>query len=383
MSKPCGLILSTGAVTAEHVTAALNEQGGPAWDKTVFRILAGLDISSLVAGVPVQGEGTAISLASSGWWLRNLDDLAERIAQLSGSDMVALVGCPEPPTSAWSLARASGVTERQVVVGSSRSWADGVAALTGHAVSLVQVPPLRRIAWMVHGEDQRGAHLPSVSNLRLDPDDAEEWEALVALRGAALVDGSHWKPGDDRDASEEPPFRMRSLMLAGPVRLPGPPRWARATRAVAIRTAEESIRTDGWICLVPEREGGKPAVYGTAVRIHQLAPLGDGSYLGVLHPRFSVRVGEIKGGVASIDPLTDDEPEDRQGLGDALDILMKRLHARKLQVQYTERELRTSADPASLLGWQLAMPADHCQRYLAARGPIARVRALADFLSDR
>ncbi len=383
MSKPCGLILSVGVVTAEHVTAALNDQGGPAWDQTVFRILAGLDVGSLVAGVPVQGEGTAISLASSGWWLRNLDDLAERLARLSGSDVVALMGCPEPPTSAWHLARADGETEREVLVGSSRSWADGVARLTGHAFSLVQVPPLRRIAWMVHGEDQRGAHLPSISNLRLELDDAGAWEALVAARGAALVGGWEWKPGPDLDLEADVPFRMRSVMLQGPVRLPGPPRWARATRAVAVRTAEEAIRTDGWVCLVPEQDHGKPAVYGTAVRINQLAPLGDGSFLGVLHPRCSVRVGGIKGGIASIDPLTDNEPEDRQALGDALDEVIVRLRARRVQVQYTERELRTSDDPASLLGWQLAMAPEHCQRYLAARGPIARLKALSTYLTRR
>lgn len=383
MPQPCGLILATGAVTAEHVTAALNDQGGPAWDKTVFRILAGLDVGSLVAGVPVQGEGTAISLASSGWWLRNLDDLAERLAQHAGVDVVALMGCPEPPTSAWHLARVDGETDRQVIVGSSRSWADGVARLTGHSVQLVQVPPLRRIAWMVHGEDQRGAHLPSISCLRLDPEDSMEWEALVAARGSALVDGWDWRPAPELDLDAEPPFKMRSLMLAGPVRLPGPPRWARATRAVAIRTAEEAIRTDGWICLVPEQDHGKPAVYGTAVRILQMAPLGDGSFLGVLHPRRAVRVGEIKSGVAAIDPLTDNEPDDRQALGDALDELLVRLRARNLQIRYTARELRTSDDPAALVGWQLAMSADHCQAYLAARGPIARVKALADFLIKR
>lgn len=381
MSKPCGLILATGAVTAEHITAALNDQGGPAWDQTVFRILAGLDVGSLVAGVPVQGEGTAISLASSGWWLRNLDDLAERLAQHSGVDLVALLGCPEPPASGWHLARADGQVERQVIVGSSRSWADGVGRLTGRSVELVQVPPLRRIAWMVHGEDQRGVHLPSVSNLRLDPRDTDEWEALVAARGSALAGGWVWRPGPDRDLDEEPPYRMRSLMLQGPVRLPGPPRWARATRAVAIRTAEEAIRTDGWVCLVPEQDRGRPAVYGTAVRLVQLAPLGDGSFLGVLHPRCAVRVGEIKGGIASIDPLSDDEPEDRQALGDALDLALVRLRARGLKVRYSARELRTSDDPAALLAWQMAMSAEHCQSYLAARGPIARARALAGFLS--
>ena len=381
MPRPCGLILAAGSVTAEHITAALNDQGGPAWDKTVFQILAGLDAASLVAGMPVQGDGTAISLASSGWWLRELDDLAERLASHAGVDVVALLGCPQPATSAWHLARADGTSERQVIVGSSRSWADGVGRLTGRAVELVQAPPLRQIAWMVHGEDQRGADLPSVCNFRLDPEDPVEWEALLAVRGAALADGCAWRPGTDRDSTEEPPYKMRSLMLQGPVRLPGPPRWARATRAVAIRTAEEAIRGDGWLSLVPEQGEGRPAVYGTAVRILQLAPVGDGSFLGVLHPRCAVRIGEIQSGVASIDPLSDDEAEDREALGDALDLLLIRLRARGLRVHYSARELRTSDDPAAQLAWQLALPAEDCQRYLAGRGPIARVRALSDFLA--
>jgi hypothetical protein len=381
MSKPCGLILATGAVTAEHITAALNDQGGPAWDQTVFRILAGLDIGSLVAGVPVQGEGTAISLASSGWWLRHLDDLAERLAKLAGVDVVALVGCPEPATSAWHLARTDGRTERQVIVGSSRSWVDGVGRLTGRNVELVQAPPLRRIAWMVHGEDQRGAHLPSVCNLRLDPGDPDEWEALVEVRGAALVDGFDWRPGPGRDPDEEPPTSMRSLMLAGPVRLPGPPRWARATRVVAVRTAEDAIRADGWVCLVPELEPGEAALYGTAVRILQLAPLGDGSFLGVLHPRCAVQVGEIQAGVASIELLTDQEPEDRTALADALDLLLVRLRARGFKIRYVPEELQRSDDPAAQLGWQVTVSPEHCQRYLAARGPIARIQALTDHLT--
>ena len=383
MSKPCGLILATGAVTAEHITAALNDQGGPAWDQTVFRILAGLDVGSLVAGVPVQGEGTAISLASSGWWLRELDDLAERLATGAGVDVVALVGCPEPATSAWHVARRDGSVQSQVIVGSSRSWVDGVGRLTGRSVELVQAPPLRRIAWMVHGEDQRGAHLPSVCNLRLSRERPDDWEALVAVRGAALVDGCDWRPGTRRDPAEEPPLEIRSLMLQSAVRLPGPPRWARATRAVAIRTAEEAIRGDGWVCLVPESEQGKPAEYGTAVRILQLAPLGDGSFLGVLHPRCAVRVLHIKAGLASVELLADDEPEDRDALGAALGLLLARLRARGLEVRYDPQELGASDDPAAELGWQLAVPAEHSQRYLAARGPIARLRALTDFLVDR
>ncbi len=169
-------------------------------------------------------------------------------------------------------------------------------------------------------------------------------------------------------------------MLQTAVRLPGPPRWAGATRAVAIRTAEEAVRADGWVCLVPGVDGAA-AVYGTAVRILQLAPLADGSALGVLHPLVAVRVGGIRSGVASVDVIPPGQTRDADELQAVLGLVVDGLRRLKLSVQCTERELRMSEDPAAMLGWQLVLPAETCQAYLAARDPTARLRALADYLA--
>lgn len=382
MSKPCGLILSAGAVSGAHVRAGLDDQGGPAWDETVFRMLSGLDVASLVEGRPAPGHGMALTLASSGWWLRHLDDLAERLARLSGADVVALTACDVPAVSGWHLARADGQVQRRVVGGSSLAWVDGVAELVARPVDSRGAPPLEQIAWMVHGQDSRGAHLPGMVALRLDPSDPRQWETLVQVLGAALVHGWQWRPGPARDPGEQPPTEMRALILQGAVRLPGPPRWARATRAIAIRTAEDAIRGDGWVCLVPEQSPGQPAVYGSAVRMLQLAPLGDGSALGVLHPRAAVKVGEIRGGLATVEPQADDEADDPDGLARAVGLLTSRLHAAQPPVHIDHALLRASPDPASLIAWQIRISPEACQGYLAARGPVGRVRVLSDFLAS-
>jgi hypothetical protein len=379
MSKPTGLLLAAGPVSGDQVTAALHDQGGPAWDETVFRILSGVDPGSLASTKPAPGEGTAISFASSGWWLRNIDDLASRLAEAAGCAVIALFECSTPAASGYHLVMSTGEVEREVILGDPRGWVRGVALLADRELEIETAPSLVAIGDAVHGRDPKGAHLAAMFNFVLDASDGAEFAALLEVRGAALVAGLPWRPDGICALGDEPPFKIRTLVLQTAIRLPGPPRWARAVRAVAIRTAEEATRADGWVCLVPEA-GDSAAVYGTAVQVLQLAPLADGSALGVLHPRAAVRVGRLSGGVASVDVVPQDEQEDRVALGDALDVVVGRLRAHAMGIRYSARELRTSDDPASLLGWQLPVSVQQGQLYLAARGPVGRLRALAEIL---
>ncbi len=293
-----GLLLAAGELTPEQVTEALHEQGGPAWDKTVFRLLTGVDVAALAAGTPGKGEGTAVSLASSGWWLRNLDDVAARLAAEAGCDVLAVFACDAPALSGWHVARADGTSSRGV--GEEHAWAAGVGALTG-ADAPIAPADLTDVAAFVHGDDPKGADLPGLFCFGLDADRPEEWVALLEVRGAVLEAGTRWRPGVDRDPDESPPARMHSVRVRREVPQPGPPRWARAIRAMAIRAAEEAARGDGWICLIPEKEesGEQP----TAVRVLQLAPLADGSAMAVLHPRCGVRVLDVEDGMAAVEPV--------------------------------------------------------------------------------
>ena len=375
--KSTGLLLAAADVSPDDVAAALNDQGGPSWDRTVFRLLSGVDVGTLAAGKPKAGAGTAVSLASSGWWLRMLDDVAQRLAERSGQPVLAVFESPGAVVSGWHLARPGAEPVRVVEAGRVDAGRGGVAALTGADPG--DVAHARDIATVVHGEDPKGAHLPGLFNLTLRKEHHDEWLALLDVRGEALVAGLDWRPSDRPPVFEtEAPVRMRSVVLQTPVRLPGPPRWARATRAVAIRAAEAAMREDGWVCLVPTL-GGEPAVYGTAVQMLQVAPLGDGSAMGVLHPRFAVRVGVIREGYATVDVL-DPGSSTSDELHDQLDLLLDRLRGARLEVGVSEKALRTSPDPAALLAWQLKVDGERGQSYLAARSPADRLEVLCDAL---
>lgn len=376
-----GLLLCSGELSPDDVANSLHDQGGPAWDRTVFRLLSGVDVGALAAVRPQAGGGTAVSVASSGWWLRSLDDVAERLAKRSGRPVLAVFESVDPPASGWHLARPNEQPIRVVETGGLGGWRGGVSALTGDDPGTVG--RLAHIALAVHGEAPDGSDLPGLFNLSLRPEQRDEWLALLDVRGSALVRGCEWRPLDRPPVADEPPLRMRSVLMQSAVRLPGPPRWARATRAIAIRAAEAAVRGDGWICLVPTL-GGEPAVYGTAVQVLQVAPLGDGSSMGVLHPRFAVRVGGVEGDFASVDILY---PGSRSSSADELhaqlSLVLDRLRARRIDLGISEVELRTSSDPAAMLAWRLRLDADACQSYLAARTSVARLAVLADALVVR
>ena len=58
MPHPTGLLMTAAAVTPELVSRALNEQGGPEWDETVFQMLTGVDLRGLTLGKPAAGKGS-------------------------------------------------------------------------------------------------------------------------------------------------------------------------------------------------------------------------------------------------------------------------------------------------------------------------------------
>ena len=375
MSKPTGLLLSPGAIAPDVVSHALNEQGGPAWDETVFRLLSGVDVRSLVEGDPRAGEGTAISVASSGWWLRPLDELAVRLAIETRQPVLALVEYPGVG-AAYHLAQPGDEPVRRVRLGTDRLWAEGVALLTGgKSLAEADVVALEDAARHVHGDDPAGAQLPSMVIFAFLPERRAEWPAVLDLRGQTLQAGVLWKPAAGRDADEDPPLKMRAILLETAVRLPGPPRWARAHRAHAIETAQQVVDDDGWLCLGPQVDG-EHAEFGAAVRILQLAPLRDGSVVGVLHPVASVRIEGVADGVATVDPVPQGPAADAEAFEAARKQLVELLAGRE-GVRWSAEEIHASPDPASLIAWQVRLSPEDCQRYLAAREPVARLEALA------
>ncbi|MEE2829321.1 MAG: hypothetical protein VX498_09045, partial [Myxococcota bacterium] len=348
MTRPCGLLLVAGSLEPDQVTEVLNEQGGPAWDRTVFRLLAGVDVRALVEGSPREGTGTALSLASSGGWFRHADDFANRLAAASGQPVLAAIESAQ--VSGYHLAQPAGEVQRRLTLGESRSWLEGVGLLLGEDLGSESPSPLSTVAREVHGDDPQGVELPGMFNFDVAEDD--EWDAIVRLRGEALQDGCPWRPDRARDPQDEVPKEMRGLQLASAVRLPGPPRWARATRAEAIRRAEGVVRGDGWLCLIPSLDGTL-APNGTAVRILQLAPLSDGSALGVLHPRAAVRVLGLAGTTVSVEVIEEQSADDQEKMAHDVERAIEILGDLERAVDWSPEELRTSGDPARLLGWQL------------------------------
>jgi hypothetical protein len=364
-------------VQAEEVKEALDDQGGPAWDHTVFRLLADVDVRSLVLGAPEEGRGTGISLASSGWWFRHADDFATRLAALSGQDVLALFSATG--VSGYHLARPDGKFERRLATGSEDAWLEGVGLLLDEDLS-GQVPTaLGDIAFEVHGGDPVGADLPGMFNFGLA--DESELDMLIQFRGAALEAGCQWKPTLARDPDEPIPTSMRGLLMASAVRLPGPPRWARATRAHAIRRAERVLREDGWLCLVPQIEG-KVCTYGTAVRLLQLAPMADGSAIGLMHPRAAVKITGVEGSTVSIEVIPPASAGDIESLAAHVDAALALLPDLRRPVRIDPELLSSSSDPAQLLGWQLVLSPAQGQRYLADPDAASRMAVLVEALES-
>jgi hypothetical protein len=377
MNTPCGLLLARGGVQAEQVKEALDRQGGPAWDHTVFRLLAEVDVASLVLGEPHKGPGTGISLASSGWWFRHADDFAQRLAELSGQEILALVS--GRGLSGFHLARPDGSHERKLSGDTEELWFEGARLFLGEELQGRAHPSLGEIAFEVHGDDPVGAQLPGLFNFGLS--DETEHSLLLRFRGAALQAGYQWKPGEERDPEEAVPSSMRGLLLESAVRLPGPPRWARATRAHAIRRAEKVLREDGWLCLVPQING-ELCSYGTAVRILQLAPMADGSALGLLHPRAAVKVNSVEGSTISLEVIEEAPAADAELLARHVTRALELLPRVNFDVEFDAEELCASSNPAPLLAWQLDLSPEQCQRYLADGDAAARMGVLVEVLEE-
>lgn len=380
MPHPTGLLLTATPLTSDHVSAALAEQGGPSWDRTLYRMLTGVDVRSLCKGAPVRGTGAAVSVASSGWWLRPIDQLADYVSAASGQPVLAIAEHPGVPGASYHLATPGDSPVRRVRRDRVSSWAEGVALLTGgEALGDADVQPLREVARQVHGDDPAGADLPAMACFRFLPERRGEWPHLLEQRGAALTLGLPWR--SDVEASTEMPLpaAMRAIRLDTAVRLPGPPRWARAIRPEVIDTARAVVEADGWVCLLPMKDG-TPLQYGAAVRILQLAPLADGSWLGVLHPRSAVRVTASGEGTVQVEavPQRDAHPAE---LGASRLSLVEALSSTRQPVQWSKQEIEDSKDPAALIAHQVQLSADACQKYLAAEDAAERASILATELS--
>ncbi|HCP45420.1 MAG TPA: hypothetical protein DIU15_05230 [Deltaproteobacteria bacterium] len=377
MGTPSGLLLLSAEIEPNLITRALAEQGGPEWDETVFQVFRGVDIFALVSGRPAPGGGMAVAMSSSGWWVRNLDDVADRLSALSGMPALAVFEFGDIAASGYHLARPRKGAVRKIAQGGvPRVWAEGVQALLGVEISPRSVRPLAGVVASVWGNHPRGPQLPSIVHFNLAGSTPAERVMLTDVRGSALVGGLPWKPGSVNTQEAPPPERMRVIILEGPVRLPGPSRWAPAMRPDVIATARRVLDSDGWVCLVPQFSG-VVAIHGSVVRLLQLAPLPDGIWLGVLRPWAGVRSGHIRDGFVDVEPVPQEGIVDPRAFEATLDLVIERLRAADLPVRYSESELRASPDPASLLAWQLEVSAELGQTYLASRDPTVRLEVLA------
>lgn len=380
MPQPTGMLMTAGTLTPEVVRHALDEQGGPEWDRTVFQMLTGVDLDGLAHGRPAAGDGTAIAFASSGWWVRSLDGLANQLAADCGEPVLAIFEAPDARASGYHLARPKGEPERGIAVvpaeDATSHWGEGVGKLLGTEIDS-SLPKLQDVARTVHGDDPSGAKLPSMVAFSLAEASPEEKHILGEVYGTSLVGGWEWKPGARRDPAEATPNRMRVIVLSGPPRLPGPPRWAKADRPEAIEIARRVLDEDGWICLVP-KVGEVLGIYGSAVQLSQLAPLpGDGRWAGVLHPREAVRIGDFdEEGFALVEPVEQKGIVDARAFDSALSRLIEALPSKAPEVQFDEAELRASPDPAQLVGWQINVTSELSQSYLGSNDPTSRLEVL-------
>lgn len=380
MPQPTGMLMTAGTLTPDVVRHALDEQGGPEWDQTVFRMLTGVDLDGLAHGRPAAGSGTAISFASSGWWVRSLDGLAKHLAAEAKAPVLAVFEAPDARASGYHLAKPDGDSERGLAMGpepeATSRWSEGVAKLLGSELK-GDLPKLEDIARTVHEDDPSGARLPSMVAFALDDATPREKQILGEVYGTSLVAGWEWRPGARRDPAEAAPDRMRVIVLSGPPRLPGPPRWAKADRPEAIDVARRVMDEDGWICLVP-KVGEVLGIYGSAVQLSQFAQLpGDGRWAGVLHPREAVRIGDFdEEGFAYVEPVEQKGIQDARQFDTALSRLIEALPEKAPEVVFDEEELRASPDPARLVGFQLPVTADLSQSYLGSSDPTARLEVL-------
>ncbi len=380
MPHPTGMLMTSRTITPEVVRHALDEQGGPEWDQTVFRMLTGVDLNGLAHGQPEAGTGTAISFASSGWWVRSLDVLADRLSADVDAPVLAVFEAPDARASGYHLARPGQDAERGLSMVPAENavshWGEGVGKLLGSEVR-GELPALGDVARTVHGDDPDGFDLPSVFAFSLADAPKSEKQILGEVYGTSLVGGWEWKPGARRDPAEAIPDRMRVIVLSGPPRLPGPPRWAKADRADAIEVARRVMDEDGWICLVP-KVGDVLGIYGSAVQLSQFAPLPhDGRWAGVLHPREAVRIGDFdEDGFAHIEKVEQKGISDAQAFDRALSRLIDALPEKAPDAQFDEAELRASSDPAQLIAWQLPVTPELSQSYLGSTEPTTRLEVL-------
>ena len=380
MIQATGMLMSPGPLRPEAVRQALDDQGGPEWDETVFQMLTGVDLRSLAAGAPTGGSGTAIAFASSGWWVRALDDLADRLSANAGAPVVAVFEAPGARAAGFHLARPGRAAEREMRMVAPNvqpaTWQDGIARLI--KADVPKVAPLAVVAREVHGDDASGASLPGMFNFNLERATVAERRVLGEVYGTSLVGGLEWRPGARRDPSEALPSRMRVIVLTGPPRLPGPARWAKADNAEAVEIARKVIEEDGWVCLVP-RVGEVLGIYGSSVQLSQFAPLPrDGRWAGVLHPREAVRIGDFgDDGIADVTPVKQTGIADAEGFDRALTRVIGLLPTRAPEVEFNEDELRASDDPARLLAWQIDVDAELSQSYLGSTDPTTRLEVLS------
>jgi hypothetical protein len=110
--------------------------------------------------------------------------------------------------------------------------------------------------------------------------------------------------------------------------------------------------------------------------------MADGSAIGLIHPRAAVKITDVEGSTVSVEVVEPSATSDAAGLATQVERALELLPRQERGVQVDADLLRSSDDPAQLLGWQLVLSAEQCQRYLADGDAGSRMAVLIDALED-
>lgn len=387
LARPQAILLSNAALEPELISEVLNDQGGPRWDRTSFRLLGGLDLLATARGEPAGGEGTVVAIASTGWWVRPLDMLADALSLRAERPVLAVYEVPELDAWGYHLARPGQTPRRdlgfsygdQSLYG---AWAPALAELAGGEAQADELVPLHELVDLVVGDESFTPGQVSLFAFQPMGHDGVERQLLMQLRVYSLVSGLRWREGaKEVDTATPIPEQMHVFVLRGPVRLPGPPRWTLARSAASVAMAQKVIEeSNGWICLVPQVDDHQGEVYGAAVQVLQVAQLPTGTWGGVIHPRVPVKVSQVRGSWGDIQVVERGPITDEAAYEAALDRLVDGLKLHPDAIRFNEATVRGADEPELEVAWQVTVDEARSQEYFALSDPVARLELLASVL---
>jgi hypothetical protein len=110
--------------------------------------------------------------------------------------------------------------------------------------------------------------------------------------------------------------------------------------------------------------------------------MADGSALGLLHPRAAVKINSVEGSTISLEVIEEVPAADGALLARHVERAIELLPIVNRDVEFDADALLTSSNPALLLGWQLNLSPEQCQRYLEDGDAAARMGVLVEVLEQ-